>query len=224
MSLINPLRNVTAGLRCLSFSSNNWMATASKQSAAPIKNPTPTFALFMNDTYPIIKRNNPNIKPQQMVKLVAQEWKTLPALKKVSYERIFQQQEEDYVKAMNKLTDEQKDDLKRQKKLARDARKMRKLRKQLAGLTSDKPKQTTGYMFFAQDKSKSMPSPVKMAEAVMQCAVMWQKLSDKDRMPYIRMGERAKKNVEAWKQKTSDDGRADKISEVKKKIAVLSSS
>jgi len=200
------------------------MATANKQSAAPSKKPAATtFGLFMGDTYPIFKRNNPNLKFTEIVKLVAQEWKTLPALKKGSYERTLQQQKEDYAKVIDKLTDEQKDDLNRQKKLAREARKIKKLRKELAVLTSDKPKNTSGYMFFALDKSKSMPSAVDIIEITKQCGVMWQKLSDTDRKPYLRKGEQAKKYVEAWKQKTIADGRAAKISEIKKKIAELSS-
>jgi len=213
---------VTAGLRCLSLSSNNWMSAASsKQPTLPPK-PVNAYALYVSDSFLTIKRNNPNMKAPQIMKLAAQEWKTLPAVKKGSYEQKVQQKMKDYTKALNMLTDEQKDDLEKQKKQARDARKVRKLRKELADLTSEKPKKLSGYQWFVQEKLKTMPSPMKIADLSVRCAALWKNLSATERMPYERMGEQSKKGAEAWTQKTIADGRAAKISEIKKKITELS--
>merc|ERR1719354_1081103 len=156
-------------------------AASSKQPTLPPK-PVNAYALYVSDSFLTIKRNNPNMKAPQIMKLAAQEWKTLPAVKKGS--------------------DEQKDDLEKQKKQARDARKVRKLRKELADLTSEKPKKLSGYQWFVQEKLKTMPSPMKIADLSVRCAALWKNLSATERMPYERMGEQSKKGAEAWTQKT----------------------
>ncbi len=40
------------------------------------------------------------------------------------------------------------------------------MRKELADLTSEKPKKLSGYQWFVQEKLKTMPSPMKIADLV----------------------------------------------------------
>lgn len=122
--------------------------------------------------------------------------------------------------AFDKLSDEQKDDIQKMKKVTGEAKKLRKLRTELRDLTSDKPSAASAWNYYFSETAKNAGVGSIQPKAK-ECAEVWMKMSPAARKPYEQMAEKAKKEQQTWKMKVAKDGREHKISAIKRKIAEM---
>jgi len=219
MSLVTPFRNLASNLRCLSLSSSSWLKASQTEPTQPLKRPGTAYSQFVGERAEIMLRNNPNMKTSEVFKVIAKEWSSLPEGKKRPYELISQQKRAAYETAFEKLTDEQKDDIEQGKKQAKEARQIRKLKKELSALVADRPKVQSAYTLFVKQESKNQTGG--FIEKSRGVAAKWKTLTDAQKQIYKIQSDSMAYEIQEWKDKIAEEGRDIKILALKRQIAEL---
>ncbi|CAN7993592.1 unnamed protein product, partial [Ixodes hexagonus] len=78
----------------------------------PPKRPPSGYILFVNDARKSVLKQNPALKPTEVVKTLAEKWKTADEVTKQKYETLSQERKEEFAKAKEayslRLTPQQK--------------------------------------------------------------------------------------------------------------------
>jgi len=224
MSLANPIRNLTSNLRCLSFGSSwlNASPSVNKQAVDPLKRPVVNaWSVYYAENFSVLKKNNPNMISAEIMKILSKEWGTMPENKKRPYVLAQKQKMTAFKAAVENLSDEQKYDIKQGKKQAKEAKHIRKLRKELSDLTRDKPKFNNAYNAFIAQEFKLNPGESVVGGYVKTIAVKWKNMSAFQKKPFDLISEKSSMELQQWKEKTLQDGRDVQIKAIKKEIAHL---
>jgi hypothetical protein len=219
MSLVTPFRNLASNLRCLSLSSSSWLKASQTEPTQPLKRPVSAYNQFVGARMEIMRKNNPNLKAAEIIKVVGKEWSSLPESKKRPYELIYQQKKVAYETAVEKLTDEQKDDIEQGKKQAKEAKQIRKLKKELLAMLADKPKFLTPYSLFVTQESKNQTGG--FVEKSKGCAAKWKTMTDAQKQNYQLKSDSVASELQQCKNKIAEEGRDVKILALKRQIAEL---
>jgi len=176
-------------------------------------NPRNAFCMFLAE----------KIRPgcaKEAFKIASKEWKVLPEIQKRPYKQLYKQKRDEYSTALEKLTDEQKDDLEQGRKQTNRAKQMRKLKKELSALTADRPKHMNPYNYFLIHESKNLTGKT-LIELSKMCSAKWKTMTDAQKKPYLSKVKDLSAEMQQWKNKVAEDGRDVQIRELKKQIAEM---
>ncbi|AET39976.1 DNA-binding protein ABF2 Ecym_5207 [Eremothecium cymbalariae DBVPG len=72
------------------------------QKTLPPKRPASGYILYSNEVRPLVTARNPGLKPTELVKLISEQWKSLPLFEKDKYNAVYQKNMDQW-KAVNGL-------------------------------------------------------------------------------------------------------------------------
>ena len=156
------------------------------------------FEIYSRKMYPILKEEHPNLRNNQIVQAVSQEWQQLSKKEKDKYRNLFQD-EMDAWRADNDTIEE-----------------IEKLKNEIAELVHDRPTRYSSLsnFYFADVASKS--NGKEDAASLSKIAKKeWNSINENLRSVYQKKFEQTQLEFENWKQKVEKDDRAEVIKNVK---------
>jgi upstream-binding transcription factor len=169
------------------------------------------FIFFCNDKREEIKKENPEMKSNEITKKLGEMWKDVDEDDKNSYQQMAKDDKERYAKEMENY--EPKEGFKNPKE-----KKSKKVK-------STAPKRAkNAYIFFCQENRQKVMEEKKLnnSEIMTVMGEMWKKMTDKKKKPYVDMAEKDKaRYVEEMKNyvPTEEEKQAKKSKKSSKKVS-----
>ena len=116
------ISRIAVGLRQLSLTGNLGLADA-----APVKRARSAYLVFSGEKFKDIKERNPRMEFTEISKQVSQDWKNLTERDRKRYTDIADKEKLKVSKAMEKLTDEEKDQMDKDRRVSLVQKKIKKL-------------------------------------------------------------------------------------------------
>ncbi|XP_031561032.1 transcription factor A, mitochondrial-like [Actinia tenebrosa] len=177
---------------------------------APLKKiprkPPGVFARFVKENFSKIHLENPNLKAQEIIRRLGDQWKEVPEEKKKELNKKLEEDtkryEADVVGFEEKLNEEELDFLNH---LAKD--KMKKLHQQKLRLLNFPKKPGGPFLYFVNMEKDNFPrrEDENMKEWLKRMGQRWRNLTDEEKESYLFVKKRAmekyEEDVEEWKLK-----------------------
>jgi len=169
------------------------------------------FIFFCNEKREEVKKENPEIKSNEITKKLGEMWKDVDEDNKNSYQQMAKDDKDRYAKEIKNY--EPKDGFKNPKE-----KKSKKVK-------STAPKRAkNAYIFFCQENRQKVMEEKKLNNSEIMTALgeMWKKMTDKKKKPYVDMAEKDKSRyVEEMKNyvPTEEEKQAKKSKKSSKKVS-----
>ncbi|XP_057665526.1 transcription factor A, mitochondrial-like [Diorhabda carinulata] len=175
------------------------------------KKPLNPYMLFVVETRSNLIKENPNLKPVDVFKKVAQQWKTITEEQKAKYQEIYKKEQEIYDQEVLdyniSLSEEQREALHAASMEKREEKKKRKLTKLIK--ENHKPKKPPGpYLLYLIEQSqiKNIPINILMKSSKDE----WSKVPETEKQRfknvYSKEVEKYEKELKNWEQKMLEEG------------------
>ncbi|XP_060521263.1 transcription factor A, mitochondrial-like isoform X2 [Cylas formicarius] len=180
------------------------------------KRPTTPYLKFINEHRAIVKEENPEFKPTEVVKKCAQLWNSSSSSVREKYMQTFKEELKQYTAKVKtysaSLTEEQQQLLKEIEKEKKHD-KQRRLQRQLFRESNKPKKPQTPYNLFLSEKSKMTNKSIKvlMSELKGEWAQLPDREKDKYQFQYLKEKERYEREIAAWEEKMLREGRSDMV-------------
>lgn len=155
------------------------------------KKPLTPFFRFLKEIQPELKANNPTVPQKDIIKLTGEQWAKVDPNKKKILEAEYKKDQMAYLSKHaayeNKLTDEQKDQIKNFKAGLIELKEKRQLRKKIQELGKPK-KPPSAFLHFLNDERKRNPHKNGLfLEWQRETAEKWKKLSEAEQEQYNKL-------------------------------------
>ncbi|XP_007478398.1 transcription factor A, mitochondrial [Monodelphis domestica] len=179
------------------------------------KKPLTSYIRFVMDRQPQFKEQNPDLKNTEVIRMLAQVWRELPASEKKVYEDATKADFKLYQEQVSKYKAELKVGEKRNLKVERRRKKARKeiVKKKRELTVFGKPKRPrSGYNIFISEnfkESRGLPAQ----EMLKILNKEWKNLSSSRKQVYMQLAEddkiRYTNEIKSWEEKMIEIGRED---------------
>ncbi|XP_029846325.3 transcription factor A, mitochondrial isoform X2 [Ixodes scapularis] len=188
------------------------------------KRPPSGYILFLNDTRKAVMKQNPALKPTEVVKTLAEKWNMADEITKKKYETLSRERMEAFAKEKeaytSRLTPQQKEalaELSLDKKLRVSKKKLHEKLKEL-----DRPKGArTAFVLFSSAMRKQLQDKTPK-EMMIHLATLWKQLPEDKKQPYLKQAEgdrqRYTREMQAWTKRLEDQGQRDILEDLKQDI------
>lgn len=188
------------------------------------KRPPSGYILFLNDTRKTVLRQNPALKPTEVLKTLAEKWNMADEITKKKYETLSRERMEAFAKEKeaytSRLTPQQKQalaELSLDKKLRVSKKKLNEKLKEL-----DRPKGArTAFVLFSSAMRKQLQDKTPK-EMMTHLGALWKQLPEDKKQPYLKQAEgdrqRYTREMRAWTKRLEDQGQRDILEDLKQDI------
>ncbi|XP_064457460.1 transcription factor A, mitochondrial-like isoform X2 [Ornithodoros turicata] len=193
----------------------------------PPKRPPTGFILFANDARPNVVKQNPSLKPTEVIRAIAARWRSADESTKQKYTALSKLRREEFIKQKElydtKLTVQQKEALKEvaiEKKLKSTKKKLHETLRQL-----ERPKgPRSAYVLFTTAKRSDIRAKLPK-EVMTTLAQMWKELPEEKKKPYHEKAEVDRARYEAemvtWMKRMDKEGKWEMLNDLKEDIREL---
>merc|ERR1719233_1150124 len=154
----------------------------------------------------------------EVMALLSKKWADMSNYKKSYYKQMAAEKMAEYKKTMNNLSDQQIEEIKNQRSQKRKDGVVKSLKKELNSLTDDKPKKAvSGYNLFMADYYKGKKGTV--TDLSREAGSAWKEMNEVEKERYNTRSQtftnQYKDAKNAWDVKISEDGRKERIVQLK---------
>ncbi|KAG7325549.1 hypothetical protein KOW79_011865 [Hemibagrus wyckioides] len=202
-------------VRCSCFAPT--LKSFSTSTGGPPKRPLTAYLRYVKEQQPIVVRQNPDIKAVDIVRKIAQQWRTLTPEDKQPFEEASIAAREQYridMKAyQDQLTPAQSAAIAEEKRQKKAKRRAIRKKRELNSLGKPKRPRTAFNVFMAEhfEEAKGSTMPGKMKSLFED----WKSLSISQKQIYTQLAEddkvRYKNEMKAWEEHMTELGREDLV-------------
>ncbi|MCJ8738320.1 hypothetical protein PDJAM_G00034380 [Pangasius djambal] len=204
---------VTVRCSCVVPTLKNFSTTA----GGPPKRPLTAYLRYVKEQQPIVVKQNPDIKVVDIVRKIAQQWRTLTPEEKQPFEEASIAAREQYKVDMkayqDQLTPAQSAAIAEEKRQKMAKRRAIRKKRELTSLGKPKRPRTAFNIFMAEhfEEAKGTTMPGKMKSLFDD----WNRLSLSQKQVYMQLAEddkvRYKNEMKAWEEHMTELGREDLV-------------
>lgn len=196
--------------------------TLAEEAGLPLKpkKPLTPYFRFLKEVRPQVVAKNPKALMPELMRLVGKQWETVDESVKQKYQEEWLMEKEIYEKEnskyQSKLTPSQMEDLKAARQERVDSRERRLHKKKNRELNKPKKAATAFFRYMKDEKARNPPPQTERhTEFVRKVSEKWNKLSDKEKKPYVDAFEKDntayKKELEKWEAQMIKEGHYDVV-------------
>ncbi|GAB0093268.1 transcription factor A, mitochondrial [Sergentomyia squamirostris] len=221
VGIISPFRGLLSTKSSIPLAQTISSKTVEERIGLPPKpkRPLTPYFRYMKEVRAKVVAANNNLPASEIAKTIAKQWEGVDESKKKKYEEEYKKEQLSYVQRRtqyeNKLTDEQKDNIRLMKETLAEKKEKRAYRKRVKELGRPKHPQSPFLIFLNEERKKNPQGSMPYREWMTKSSSKWLSMSDDFKEPFIQKSQKEmqkyKDELNKWESRMIQLGNLDVV-------------